>query len=120
MSFHAPVRAGPAAAKASPHRRLLRALLDMAGLDAAIACASMEPWASLLFEGQRHLIDIGLSGESAVAQAATLRRTLPEAEFRLQGHIVADLSIDGERVGHDADGLPYVLLRLSVLTIEDW
>ena len=120
MSFLAPISAVPSPARGNPHRRLLRALLAMAGPDAAIVSASVEPWASMLFEGRRHLIDLGLSGEDPAARVTALRVTLPEAEFRLHGHIVADLSIDGERAVHDADGAPFVLLRLSVLTIEDW
>jgi len=75
-----------------------------------------------------------LSGPDHMAQGDRLVAQLPDAEFEISGHIVADACLD-ERLVRVAtrgespcaassgdlpcDGLE-TLLRLSILTIEDW
>ena len=117
MTRVVPIRT--AGAPAGPHRRLLHALVDLAG---GIACtdimeASCAPWASATFQGTRHLIRLRMSDADAEARSAALAATLPEAEFHLPGHIVADMAVDG-RTCCAASG--NWLLDLSALTIEDW
>ncbi|WP_336958671.1 hypothetical protein [Sphingobium aquiterrae] len=108
------------AIRRNPHSRLLHALLAMAGADASIAQARSEPWASITFQGARHLLSLRLCGTDAHRRAADMAEALPEAEFRIPGHIVADIAVDERSLGYEEDGTPWAMLELSALTIEDW
>ena len=111
MSRYKPVRA----TESLSTRRLLRSLLDLAGPDAEVRCTETTPWASALYDGARHMIQMELSGEDAEVLAEALKTLLPDAEFLIMGNIVADLSVD-EHVVLDAQRHR---LDLSVLTIAD-
>lgn len=93
---------------------LERALLQMAataGVDLAIVEASWSRWASATFTGARH--DLALVATSSPALDTWLVE-LPEAEFSLRGHLVADLAVDSRmRVGERVE------LRIGVLTVEE-
>lgn len=104
----------------NPHSRLLRILLIAAGPDAAIAKASTEPWASITFQGARHLISLRFFGPDAHQAATAMAGTLPDVPFTIPGHIVADAAVDERVLAHEADGTPSATLDLSILTIEDW
>ena len=86
-----------------------RALIDraLAALLRALAAGDAGPfrlaeaittsWASATFEGARHVVALELEGADAVARAARLRRALPEMEFVLPAHLVADIvALPGE------------------------
>ena len=111
MTRFAPIRATNSLAT----RRLMRSLVDLIGADATLRCTSSTPWASGLYDGTRHLIEIDITGEEAGEQADRLARMLPDAEFLLIGNIVADLTVD-DRVTVNAQ---HHRLELSVLTIAD-
>ncbi|MDX3910729.1 MAG: hypothetical protein QHC67_13060 [Sphingobium sp.] len=111
MSRHTPVRA----AQPLSTRRLLRSLLDLTGPDVLAHCRETTPWASALYDGTRHLIELELTGEDAALRAEALAQLLPNAEFLIMGNIVADLAVD-EHVVLDAQRHR---LDLSVLTIAD-
>ena len=83
----------------------------VAGCEAVIAQASMERWASVTFTGARHQITLALSPKD---QALHWLASLPEAEFALRGHLVADLSVD--RIDRHATGCT---ASMSILTVED-
>ena len=100
---------------ADPLPLLLGQLLLRAGLPTTIERASSRPWASALFEGQRHTIWLRFSGAEAQKQKDRLLAGLDDAEWTLPGHFVADIAVDGEGVA-DED----VWVRLSALTIRDW
>jgi len=95
--------------------QLLAALEAMAGPDSTIDDANMSPWCSATFVGAQHRIVLRLSCADAAQHAVDLAARLRDAEFTLHGHIVADVSVDEVR---DVEGA--ALLRLGVLTIEDW
>jgi hypothetical protein len=97
------------------HGRLLTALLDRTGPDSDVEDSRITAWASATFIGARHTVILMLNGEEKAARAQVLRTALPEAEFAIPGHIVADLSVDGVE---DESGA--VRLTLSILTIEAW
>jgi len=68
---------------------LARALVADAarhGLSVATRDWRSHPWASATFVGHRHVATLVVEGDAAAWLAA-----LPEAEFSLRGHIVADL-----------------------------
>lgn len=93
---------------------LARALTDgadRAGCPVRIVAAEWTRWASVTFTGARHLLT--LAAEASPALDAWLS-ALPEAEFALRGHVVADLVVDGVRREGDA-----ATVRLEVLTVEE-
>ncbi|MGE4410287.1 MAG: hypothetical protein EP321_05570 [Sphingomonadales bacterium] len=75
-----------------------------------------------------------LSGPDHMERGDRLAAQLPDAEFDISGHIVADVCLDERLVQgsvqadnpclHPSGNLPgdgmETLLRLSILTIEDW
>lgn len=94
--------------------RLKRALQSKVGCDATVDCHGAEAWASGLFLGRRYAFSVGLIGDSSGERAQTLMRMLPEAEFEISGHIVADLAVESNV---EEDGRH--LLHLSILTIAE-
>ncbi|HEX8191922.1 MAG TPA: hypothetical protein VF552_03400 [Allosphingosinicella sp.] len=73
-------------------------------------------WASVTFTGARHRIAFSLEGEGAAAAADAFVAGLPEAEFDLRGHILADVALAGDE--RCAAG-ERVRLRIEALTVED-
>jgi hypothetical protein len=106
--------------RSSPHARLLRCLLHLAGPAARVESASCRPWASATFQGSRHLVELRFGGAAAHAGATAMAERTPDADFSIPGHIVADVSIDGMELVRDDTSCPTALLRLSALTVEDW
>jgi len=74
------------------------------------------PWASITFQGARHLLRLVLDGEGAVGAAADFLERLPELDLPLPGAIVADMALvsDARR-----DGGRYACLELEALTINE-
>ncbi|MBT2188828.1 hypothetical protein [Sphingobium nicotianae] len=104
-----------------PQRRdcqgqLLAALDGLTGETGAVEQATLRPWCSATFVGAQHHIMLRITGENAAQQAETLSTSLGEADFKLRGHIVADLAVDEVRPEENGD----VTITLVVLTIEDW
>lgn len=91
-------------------RALVRSAAD-AGIVLAVATASATSWASVTFTGARHRVTIAASASPLLD---TWLAGLPEAEFRLRGHLVADLAIVGEARSGDP-----VEVALELLTVED-
>jgi hypothetical protein len=72
-------------------------------------------WASVTFAGARHSVQIALEGPGSVGAAADFLDALPELDFTICGHIVADVALVAEERGGDGD---YAVLELEALTIE--
>jgi len=90
-------------------------IMNFAGKVHAEAVAHT-PWASVTFEGARHLLRLVLEGEGAVGAAADFLERLPELDLPLPGAIVADIALvsDARR-----DGGRYACLELEALTINE-
>jgi hypothetical protein len=94
--------------------QLERALLESA---CAAACpldlraSEMKRWASATFVGAKHLLTF--AGEASPGLDAWLA-ALPDAEFALRDHLVADLVVQSVR---REDGAASV--ELEVLTVEE-
>jgi hypothetical protein len=106
----------PRPARRDCHGRLIAALLDAAGAQSEVVDGALTPWCSATFIGARHGLTLVLWGEDAATRADALARQLPEMEFRIMGHIVAELVVEERQ----AVGAGEVRLRLGVLTIEAW
>lgn len=91
-------------------RALVRGAAD-AGIALHAESAGSTPWASVTFTGARHRLRV------AAPVSPTLDAwlaALPEAEFRLRGHLVADLAVaEDARTGGQAE------VTLEILTVED-
>jgi hypothetical protein len=82
---------------------------DAAGCPVTIPASDTRRWASATFVGAQHEI----AAENSV-QLDTWLAGLPEAEFALRGHLVADLVV--KRVARDGDA---VSVSLEILTVEE-
>lgn len=91
--------------------RALAASAEAADCLATIAAADWTRWASATFTGARHMLR--LSAPPSPALLAWIA-ALPEAEFSLRGHLVADLSVAAVRHAGKA-----IDIELEVLTVED-
>lgn len=125
----------PRQPRRDPHVRVIAQLSELAGSDMSIIASSLRPWASATFIGAQHRIILRFAGKDAPERAARFAECLPEAEFAIAGHIVADACVDEwlretdkreETADQDctekdhqaqAEGLT---LRITVLTVEDW
>lgn len=98
-----------------PLHRLLRSLIKMAGPDTTGVCSEVTPWASALYDGAIYRIILELKGDDAAARAESLARTLPDAEFCIKGHIIAEVTVEHSR----ADDAQTHYLGLIVLMLAD-
>ena len=90
-------------------RALVRGAAD-AGIALRVMPAESTRWASVTFTGARHRFTL------AAARSTSLDAWLAglaEAEFRLRGHLVADLVVAGTHTGDPAE------ITLEALTVED-
>ncbi len=82
----------------------------------AVSVLSAEDWASITFKGVRHRLQVVLEGAGAVGAAADFLAFLPEREFTIPGHIVADIALLADARRDTGD---YARLELEALTLED-
>ncbi len=81
------------------------------GIDLSIVSAGWTRWASATFAGARH--ELLLAATPCPALDAWIAE-LPDAEFTLRGHLVADLSVESRTRTDDR-----VEFRVGVLTVEE-
>lgn len=90
-------------------RALLASAAD-AGCPAALVSSDWTRWASATFVGARH--SVALRGAMSAHLDAWLA-ALPDAEFALRGHVLADIAVT--RVTREAE---WVSISLEALTVE--
>lgn len=93
---------------ANAHRALTGALLQLA-TPAEMHSSRERPWASVTFTGARHWFALSV-GPARVEAVTAL---LPDHEFDLHGHLVADIVVTGTRPDGDR-----ILLDIEALTVE--
>lgn len=89
------------------HRAILRAIEPLLPATARLVDSRAEPWRSATFAGARHRLRLQIDDPVDMARFASL---LPDHEFRLTGHIVADAI--GRAEGADGG------LVVELLTVE--
>ena len=97
---------------------LLRSLLARTGLDQnriVVRRFHSVDWQSLTFTGERHEITLRIAGPDAAHAHALLRDGLAEAEWALDGHVVAEILIVGEELEPDGS----ILVEIEALTLSD-
>lgn len=82
--------------------------------DFTLSESGFRPWASANFVGARHIFEC-MPTKSAPAETPTgLEKRLSTMDWRLAGHIVADLG-----VSKGSNNVEPALLRIEILTVED-
>lgn len=93
---------------ANAHRALTNALLKLA-TPAEMHSSRERPWASVTFTGARHWFALSVGP----ARVDAITALLPDFEFDLPGHLVADIAVAGTRADGDR-----ILLEIEALTVE--
>lgn len=119
----------PRPPRRDPHTRVIAQLLELAGPESSVIATSVRPWASATFTGARHKIVLRFSGDDQEHSVRRFAMHLPDFEFTIAGHIVADACVDDQKTQHSQQYKPAdpaetqnreTILTLSVLTIENW
>lgn len=99
-----------------PATALIRAVLTLAAGAARLEEHRGTAWASATFTGMRHVMRISLEGADGMATGTRLAVILPEHEFTIAGHLVADIAIT--EVHRRDEGTPAMTLTIEALTVE--
>jgi hypothetical protein len=102
-----------------PHNRLMNAIVQMAGDGTYILSSHSRPWASATFIGAQHQVTLKMTETAEAATLDAFLAALPDAEFHVPGHIVADVAVDSRLTTQTEKGRE-TEIRLCALTIEDW
>jgi hypothetical protein len=96
-----------------PHRRLSVLLARELPKAVVPAASTFRPWASASFIGARHIFPCRIepAAGGTGAMRADLQQRLSAIEWRLPGHIVADVVVERSDDPHS--------LRIEILTVED-
>jgi hypothetical protein len=97
--------------------RLLGQVLKLAGGHGDLIRHDERPWASVTFSGTRHTIALAFTGQDAIAAAETVIEQLPDHEFDIPGHIVADAQV--REVSHAHAPEPRLTMEIEILLLED-
>lgn len=98
---------------------LLRAVLRRAGVNRdriLLTEFRSTDWQSLTFIGEQHRIRLRVPSPDADALVAAVVNGIDDCEFAIPGHVVADISLDGEPE-RQADGS--VAFRIEALTVAE-
>ena len=101
----------------SPWMQLLSALLELAGGHAELLRHSERAWSSVTFSGTRHSVVIAFCGVEAVAAGDLFIDALPEHEFTLPRHLVADAAVVA--VEHTALPQPRLQVEAEILLLDE-
>lgn len=111
------VRSGYKWSRRGPWHSLLSALMELAERKAELVRHSERSWASATFSGTRHEVVLSFSGAEAIAAGERFIDALPEHEFAIAGHLVADAAV----AAVDQTALPEPRLEVTaeLLLLED-
>ncbi|MGB3806250.1 MAG: hypothetical protein WA936_03545 [Erythrobacter sp.] len=97
--------------------RVRDALLAMAGGHASLLTHEETAWNSITFSGTRHEIMLDFDGAEAAAAGETFIADLPEHEFAIPGHLVADATI--REVDHRFGADERLVVTAVLLLLEE-
>ncbi len=97
--------------------RLLAQVLRLAEGHGELLRHGERPWASATFAGSRHTIALSFAGTEAIAAGERLIVALPDHEFDIPGHLVADATVS--ETDHTMLPTPLLTVELEVLLLED-
>ncbi|MEZ5707883.1 MAG: hypothetical protein R3E02_00670 [Blastomonas sp.] len=99
-----------------PATALIRTMIELSGGAARLEEHGGRSWASATFAGMRHSMRLSFAG-AGVSRGEWLASILPEHEFTLPGHILADIAI--VEMHRREEGEPALTLEIEALTVED-
>ncbi len=105
--------------RADAGRALRIALAALLGEGARLLSSRERPWASATFTGARHYWTWALTAADGADLARWFAALLPEHEFSIRGHIVADALVTDIRSETLEDGRPATIVTLEILSVED-
>lgn len=100
-----------------PAGHLRDALLRLAGGEAMCERQSERPWASVTFEGARHIFELCFEGHDAMLAGESLIEQLPDHEFAIPGQLVAEARVTG--VDHRLAPEPRMTVTCELLLLKD-
>lgn len=104
-------------ARNRPWLPLLSAVLDLAGGHGELLSHAERSWASVTFSGTRHTVALAFHGAEAVAAGETFIDALPEHEFTVPRHLMADAAVVA--VDHTTLPEPRLEVTVELLLLED-
>ncbi|MCJ2181179.1 hypothetical protein MTR62_00420 [Novosphingobium sp. 1949] len=107
----------PTRTQRGPWLQLLTQVLHLAGPRAEFLRHAERPWASATFSGTRHTIALAFTGAAAQDDGEQFVEALPEHDFTIPGHLVADAALRG--LDQDNTGEPRMELEIEVLLLDD-
>lgn len=99
-----------------PWLRLLSEVLGLAGPAAEFLSHSERDWASATFSGARHTIALAFEGADAVARGEAFITALPDHEFTVPRHLVADVAVASTEQRQDP---PHMVIHVEALVLVD-
>jgi hypothetical protein len=112
-----PARATRKSTRRSPGERLRSAVELLAGPEGRVIAHAERAWASITFAGTRHRMTLTFAGLDGWAAAEVLIEALPDHEFTVPGHLVADAAV----VAIDQRLLPnpLMIMEIDLLLLQD-
>ena len=101
----------------TPWMPLLSALLELAESRAELVRHAERSWASVTFSGARHTVVLCFTGAEAVAAGERFIDALPEHEFTIPRHLVADAAVI--RVDHSLLPEPRIEVEVQLLLLDE-
>lgn len=100
-----------------PAEHLRDALLALAGGHGEVVSHSEKAWASITFEGARHVVTLRFADAEAVEAGEAMIAVLPDHEFAIPGQLVADASVT--EVEHSVLPHPVMMVTCELLLLVD-
>lgn len=97
--------------------RVQEALLMLGEAQCKLLSHSEKPWASITFSGSRHELMFDFAGPEAVAAGERFVADLPDHEFAIPGHLVAEATVS--EVSHVLHPAPRMVVTATLLLLED-
>ncbi|WP_374414034.1 hypothetical protein [Novosphingobium colocasiae] len=110
-------RADPLLPRRSPWLALLSQVMALAQGQGQLLRHAERGWTSATFTGSRHVIEMEFTGSEAIAAGEHYIRTLPDHEFAVPGHLVADATII--ETDHTQLPQPRLTITAELLLLED-
>ena len=111
MSVEAPISvAAPNTFRRGPAEKLRQAIAAMANGQAQILPHTERAWASITFSGARHTLTLVFDGLAMAKSGEEFIAALPDQEFVIPGHLVADAAI----ISVDHTMIPDIRLVVTV------
>lgn len=106
----------PRRAARTTAERLREALSALAEGHGTVERQTECAWASITFEGARHTVELAFAGPDAVEAGERFVAALPDHEFAIPGHLVAEATI--VEVDHRLIPEPRMAVRCELLLLK--